>query len=263
MAESPSPRVSIAFISYRRPDLLSRSLEALRSALSSGHVEYIVCDDGSPKEMQDRIGALPADSFVLARENRGLGANQNAAVAHSRGDFILQVQDDWVFKGPKDFLDSVLEVMEEFPDIAFVRLWHNAGLRRAHETRISKKGLTVRVFLPAPLDSIEESQYLYSDRPHLKRREFHKAVGSYREDLRMIAMETEFARRCESMPALRFAVIEGYEDLFDHCGIEVSHNPTQRRENLRQTLAKNPITGWAWRCYVRLRYGRDWDRDYK
>jgi glycosyltransferase involved in cell wall biosynthesis len=262
MNKSPSPRVSIAFISYKRPDLLSRSFESLRSALSSEHLEYIVCDDGSPKEMQDRIRALPADTFVIARKNRGLGANQNAAVAHSRGDFILQVQDDWVFKGPKDFLDRVLEVMKEFPDIAFVRLWHNPGLRRAYETRISRNGLRVRVFLPAPLDSIEESQYLYSDRPHLKRREFHEAVGLYREDLKWARMEMDFARRCEEAPHHRFAVVEGYEDLFLHCGTQVSFAPAQRRENVRQALAKNPVTGWAWRCYVRLRYGKDWDRDY-
>lgn len=70
--------------------------------------------------MQAVMRRLPFNRFVLSNRNSGLGANSNSALAAAKGEFVLQLQDDWECNGPSGFVEAGLSVMRERPEIAFI-----------------------------------------------------------------------------------------------------------------------------------------------
>jgi glycosyltransferase involved in cell wall biosynthesis len=251
------PKITVAFITYDRFDLLEQSYTALRRNCSYPNMEWIVCDDGSPRAVQERIRLLRFDRYCLAERNVGLGANQNAAVANCQSEWLLAIQDDWSAEGPADFLQEAAVLLEERPDVMFVRFWRHPPIAKLPaEKHVTSTGRVARIYRTKGALYNDEHLRLYSDRPHLRRKQLHNRIGLYNEDLRWNAMEQDFARRFEADPDIRVAIIEGYEDVFVHIGTEQSYNPSQRRENLRQWLNHHPVLKYPWRTYVWLRYGR-------
>lgn len=251
------PKITVAFITYDRFDLLEQSYTALRRNCSYPNTEWIVCDDGSPREVQEKIRSLRFDRYCLAERNAGLGANQNAAVRNCQSDLLLAVQDDWRDDGPADFLQEAAVLLEERPDVMLVRFWRHPPLTMLPaERHVTGTGRAARIYRTKGALYEDAGLRLYSDRPHLRRKQLHSRIGLYNEDLRWNPMEQDFARRFEADREISVAVLEGYEDVFVNIGAERSYNPSQQRENLRQRLNRHPLLKYPWRTYVWLRYGR-------
>ncbi len=252
------PLISIVFISYKRFNLLSRSYRTLAAKCRYPNLELILADDGSPADVTERMRKLSFHKYIFSDENRGLGHNQNKGVRAATGDYILQLQDDWLCHGPDDFIERCLDVFQELPSVGYIRLWEKPDFSVPYDLHLLKNGVKVRVYNDSsPLNSISEHRdYVYSDRPHIKRRSYHDNLGLYREDLKMNKMEIEFCQRFERQNAIKGAWIEGYGDIFEHIGTQQTFNPSQKRENLREKLRGNRILKYAWRLYVLLRYGR-------
>lgn len=251
------PKITVAFITYDRFDLLEQSYAALRRNCSYPNTEWIVCDDGSPSSVQERIRLLRFDRYCLAERNAGLAANQNAAAMNCRSDLLLAVQDDWRAEGPADFLQEAAVLLEERRDVMLVRFWRHPPLTTLPaQEHVTSTGRVARIYRPRGAMLKADNMMLYSDRPHLRRRQLHNRIGLYNEDLRWNAMEQDFARRFEADLGVSVAVLEGYEDVFVNIGTEQSYNPSQRRENLRQRLNRHPLLKYPWRAYVWARYGR-------
>jgi glycosyltransferase involved in cell wall biosynthesis len=247
------PLVSVVVMGYRRPELLARTLHSLLETVSYPRIETILCDDGSPHQEQAQMQRLPFDRFLLAEENGGLGRNANQGIQAAGGEYILHLQDDWLCRGPADFIEAAVSVMEERADVGMVRFRPLAG-DAPHERYQTQGGLTVRIYEPGIF--ARTGLYAYTDNPHLKAGRFHELLGLYRERVSMTAMELDFARRVDEQARLRVAHVAGH-DVFEHIGAEQSFNPSVRRSALKTRLLANPATKWPFQLYLKLRHRKE------
>jgi glycosyltransferase involved in cell wall biosynthesis len=65
--------ISVVFVTYRRLDLLKRTLDSLREWCSYPSLELILADDGSPRKIQEAMRSLPFDRYLFAKKNEGIG----------------------------------------------------------------------------------------------------------------------------------------------------------------------------------------------
>ncbi|PRY88397.1 glycosyltransferase family 2 protein [Mongoliibacter ruber] len=257
MKNTEYPLVSVLFITYKRFDKLKETYDNFVKNCTYPNLELIVADDGSPSKIQDKIKTIHFDKYCLSPQNKGLGFNQNQGVEAASGDYILNLQDDWNLLHPSDFLQKAVSLLQAEPKIGLIRFWGGQpNIQQFRKQAFSLDSLDYMLFEgDKSLKSEEASSYVYSDRPHLKRKIIHEEIGMYTtEKLPVLKVELEFCKRFE---ASRFdaAVISGYEDLFDHTGLEDSFNVEQQKENFRNKINQTPILGWMWRAYVKFRYG--------
>lgn len=254
-----TPLVSIVFISYKRFNLLKQTYDSFKKICKYPNLELILSDDGSPKEIQNEMRGLFFHKYLFSPRNFGLGNNQNKGITAAEGSYILNLQDDWFCHGPSDFIEVCLTVFDELPDVGYIRLWQHPSFSIPYDVRKLKNGLSVRVYDDKRgMDKTKNRyrDYIYSDRPHIKRRTFHEQIGLYREDLVFNDMEIDFCQRVEQQDAIKGAWIEGYGDIFEHIGIDHTFNPSQRRANLRAWLENHRLLRYPWQFYLLLRYGK-------
>lgn len=244
------PLITVVVMGYRRSALLTRTIHSLLEVTSYPHIETILCDDGSPRQEQSEMRHLPFDRFLLAKQNEGLGRNANKGIHAATGQYILHLQDDWLCRGPVDFLEAAVCVLQERKDIGMVR-FRPISVDAPHERYQTQSGLVARVYESNIF--ARTGQYAYTDNPHLKTKEFHDALGPYREHVPMTTMELDFSRRVDEQTRFRVAFIDGY-DVFEHIGAAHSFNPSARRAALGARLRANPVTRWPFQLYLRLRH---------
>ncbi len=245
---SQQPLISVVITGYRRPEQLRITVESFRRVNRYPKVELVLADDASPPEMQEEMRRLPIDRFLFAPRNRGLGANTNAGLAAARGDYVLQLQDDWLCNGPGDFLQAGLEVMRARPDIGMVRL-HDRDPSLDFE-RVELAGRRVKIYRHAP----GTRQFVYSDNPHLKSRAFIDFIGPFVESRDMYRCEFEMRDRFNAQSRFLAAFVEGYA-LFEHIGEEVSHRGLKPLARIGRFMDGVPGLDRLARLYRRLRYG--------
>lgn len=259
------PLVSVVFVTYKRFDKLKETYEQFLKNCTYPNLELIVADDGSPYDIQADIRKLKFDKYCLSPENKGLGFNQNQGVEAATGAYVLHLQDDWSLLYPSDFLQKAVYLLEQDNTVDFIRFWGG------QENLLNFKKIPVldgeipfvRISGDRSTQSEEAAHYVYSDRPHLKRKQIHQEIGLYTlEKLPVLKVELDFCKRFETS-RFQAAVLVGYEDLFDHTGIEDSFNSHQQKENLRNKINQMPLLGWLWRTYVRLRYGKQEAHQWK
>jgi glycosyltransferase involved in cell wall biosynthesis len=261
------PLVSVVLVTYKRIELLRETINSFLATTTypRSRLELILCDDGSSRAIQKRMRSLPCDAFLMADRNQGMGSNTNKGLHAAKGDFVLQLQDDWRCVGPPDFVEAALEVFAERPDVYMIRLREHAP--RTFESYRTRDGKVARVYptrralveagITLARVSDEGSEDLYTDTPHIKRKEFHQILGFYREKMSMPQTESEFSRRFEAQTALQIASIEGYE-VFIHTGESQSLNPVQRKIAWAKRLNSNPMTRAAFRFYRTLKHSTIW-----
>ena len=84
-APTDYPLVSVLFVTYKRVDLLEKAVHSFLKNTSYPRLEVVIADDGSGREIQDKIRTLPADVYALSPVNQGLGPNNNNGIAHCTG----------------------------------------------------------------------------------------------------------------------------------------------------------------------------------
>jgi GT2 family glycosyltransferase len=246
------PLISVVLVTYKRIDLLRQTVRTFLETTTypRDRLELIVCDDASPAAIQEQMRQLPCDVFLLAEKNGGMGRNTNKGFSAARGDYIFHLQDDWKTIGRGDFLEAGLELLAERPDVGMVRFWrHFDG---PYETHVCASGRRAHIY--RNVNHAELGQYVYSDRPCLKRRSFHETLGPFAEHLPIPDTEVDFCKRFEAQDQVRIAWIEGYST-FENCGDELTFNPSIRKVQLVQRLEKHWLTRVPLRVYLRLRHG--------
>jgi len=230
-----APLLSVVLVTYKRLDLLERTLYSLLEVVTypRNRIEIILSDDGSPQAIQDAMRDLPCNKFLLSSRNRGMGSNTNEGIRAATGDYILHLQDDWLCRGPADFVPTAIEALEELPDVGLVRLHEPA--RGEFDVHQLPTGRRVHVYR-------SRDNFAYSDRPHIKRRSFHRMLGYYSEELSIPETELEFCRRFEAQHDYRAAFIEGYS-AFVNMGESRSFNPCIRRGRWLRPLQRHWLTG--------------------
>ena len=99
---SSAPDLSVVVPTYRRPDALARTLDALVAQDVTVPWEVVVCDDGSPPPEADAIrGAVSATGArssaplrLIRQENAGPAAARNAGARAAQGSLLVFLDDD-------------------------------------------------------------------------------------------------------------------------------------------------------------------------
>jgi glycosyltransferase involved in cell wall biosynthesis len=168
----------------------------------------VIADDGSGPEIQQQIRTLPADIFVLAPKNRGLGANNNHGLRHCTGKYILMVQDDWKCRGPKDYLTNAVSVFEANPKLGFINF---AGAKHPADLTQRLKGSAEPCYVtPRAYEDDHKEYFLYCDQPHLRSRISIDRIGPYIEDRDMEKCEADYSDRWKYQTEFLTAVFPGY-----------------------------------------------------
>lgn len=192
-ADEMTPLVSVLFISYKRVHLLERTLSTFYRNTRYPKLELVITDDGSPEEIQGRIRKLPAHKFLLSPRNRGMGANANAGVKECTGKYVLFLQDDWECKGPCDYLERAVAVMEERKDVGLIRFY---GVHQ-ETLELCDCLSSENAFLVLPYNPRRGAcpTRLYSDTPHLISRECLEHLGPRRERCSLEECELDYQQK--------------------------------------------------------------------
>jgi len=239
------PLVSVLVIGYMRPALLRQTVESFLATCSYPNLELILADDGSSPDMQAQMRNLPFDVFVMSPRNRGLGANTNAGLAAAHGEFVLQLQDDWVCDGTSDFLQQAVEVMTERPDTGFLRMT-DRNPRLVYNRYVTRTGRVVRIYVP---DQRKLYCELYTDTPHFKSHRFIEFVGPYCEGVPMELTEIDMRYRFLAQQEFLAGFIEGLH-MFEHIGAEHSHRRPLLKVRIAGRLLENRITRHFMQAYL-------------
>ena len=201
------PLVSVLFITYKRFDLLKPTVESFRKNTDYPRLELVIADDGSGQEVQDQIRTLPADIFALAPRNGGLGANNNNGLRHCSGKYIFMIQDDWVCRGPSNYLLNCVQVLEANPKVGIINF---AGAPHPPDQNHPLSGSDELCYgTPVPAKS-HKVEYLYADQPHIRSRAALENVGLYIEDRNQDKCEVDYGVRWMKQTEFLTAVFPSY-----------------------------------------------------
>lgn len=109
--------VSILLATYRRPTLLSRTLESFRELRTAGLAyEVLVVDNGSPRETEAALAHAAAGLPVrhLVETTRGKNYALNRAIPEARGALVVFTDDDVVVD--PDWLLELAGGAQRWPD---------------------------------------------------------------------------------------------------------------------------------------------------
>lgn len=234
--------LSVVLVTYNRSELLVRALTSAQAAVAclpdDWKVEFFVADDCSDEPHETVIDSLPGVTVVRPAVNSGLGANVNHALSFAAGEYVLQVQDDWVKDCGAPALDTCIRFMMHNPDIGILQLTEVAGDAGFSDRWF--EGVKFRVF---ENDLSPWRRHCgvrpYSDCPHLKRREFVGDLGPYRECCSMGETENDYKMRVANQKRWRVATPVG-ATAWRHHGSDVSLNPGGQQSSASRAVGSLP-----------------------
>jgi glycosyltransferase involved in cell wall biosynthesis len=225
----------VLFITYRRIRFLQRAVLSFLRNTDYPNLELVVADDGSPQWMQAEMRTLPIQKLVASKTNKGLGANTNAGLKQCAGKYILQIQDDCECQGPPRYLEQAVVLMEARPEIGLVQFYGTA--RVDPELRIRDFEGPDCYLICRESGSSPQTQYVYSDMPHLKSNELVAYLGKYRESCRMEECELDYQNRFAKQSRFRAGFFPCYYNtVFIHMGASDSFRTGSRLRRLEDTL---------------------------
>lgn len=216
--------ITILIVTYDRPTEIRRTIDALRDKIQyAGPLRWHIADDGSPDNyvanvVRDYQEHLDITATVTPR--LGWGANVNKALQHPRmTDLVFLCEDDYIALHPLNFNHgaALLLSSDHLGVVRYDGLEGHVGLNMwLKECRVAGD-----TFSYLEIDR-EKSTHLniYSNRPHLRHRRWHDALGLYPENLPLGKTEEAYAHRVRNrLDAPGFAILmDGLPRAFDHIG---------------------------------------------
>jgi hypothetical protein len=80
--------------------------------------EIVICDDGSPDDLEAALGPLRAEVKIIRQENGGISSAMNAAAHAATGDFLVQLDQDDAFLPRR--LEAIAATVAARPDVEVV-----------------------------------------------------------------------------------------------------------------------------------------------
>ena len=113
--------ISVCLLTYNHVEVIESTLASILDQTIKGY-EVIVSDDCSTDGTWEKIQMLAAKDTrikpVQTSGNTGMPGNANFAVANSTRPYIALLHHDDIYRN--DLLEKWVELVEEYPDIAFV-----------------------------------------------------------------------------------------------------------------------------------------------
>ncbi len=150
-------KLSIVILSCQRLKLLKRTCKSLFAHIdqheSDVELECIIVDNGSGKALRRYVDSLDRfDQKIYNRENQGIDGGLNQGFAVATGEFVFQLEDDWICNVDKPFFGTIIEALREFDDIGLVRLKQTEFTRKTSRNRGEKRhtssGIEVEPWFP-------------------------------------------------------------------------------------------------------------------
>lgn len=233
--------LQVVFITYNRSELLAETFQAIKASPKLAGVKVICSDDCSKPEHQARIRAMGFDQVITPARNGGLGSNNNRGLKASTSKYQLMVQDDCKMVNDQAVLDAVA-VLNADPRVGMVRLYgepHHFPLKE----RVTPEGIPYWVAdHTAPgylqLKAGQVRKRVYSDQPHVRRRELHeRAVGYYIEGSPLEKTEMDYEDKLDAQSELFVAFLSPREvNHFVHLGSEASFRTSTVNQRMDRAL---------------------------
>jgi Glycosyl transferase family 2 len=108
------PTLSVFIPYFRGAHVICRAVEsALTQTLTPN--EIVICDDGSPDDLEAALGPLLPRVRIVRKQNGGVGSAMRAATEAARGEFVVPLDQDDVFEPER--LEAIMEVALARPDV--------------------------------------------------------------------------------------------------------------------------------------------------
>lgn len=80
--------------------------------------EIVICDDGSPDNIEEALGSLRSHVTVVRKQNGGIASAMNAATDVARGEFLIQLDQDDAFLPRR--IEAIVDATAACPDVDIV-----------------------------------------------------------------------------------------------------------------------------------------------
>ena len=215
------PDVAVMIVTYDRPDEIRRVIVALTKHLQyKGKFVWYLADDASPGNyVLDIQRDFPKLNFRASVTKRlGWGANVNKCLQKIAEKHIFLCEDDYVALYPLD-INKGVALLDSKANIGLVRYDGLAG----HRLNLALEEIETRLGVLQYLEILKKSSRglnVYSNRPHLKSRKFHRAYSHYPMEKSLGETESAFAHRVKDiLTGPRLVALEtGIVRAFDHIG---------------------------------------------
>lgn len=187
--------VTVIIPTYNRPDILRETVHLVKTNLRfEGRIRFLIGDDGDDEFLHL---SRSSNVEVLPGPRLGLGANLNMLLKAAKTDVVLQMDDDhWLVK-PLDITNYYDDLMRPMSMNGWIRLFLGEREDYYNNQKAYYKFDASNVGPYWYLRPQKRELYLPSNRPHLKRRDFHDSYGFYQEDVTLGQTEEAFCHQFE------------------------------------------------------------------
>ncbi len=116
-AGAVQPSLSVVIPYYRGAAVIGEAVESVL-AQTLPALEIVICDDGSPDDLDAALGDLRERVVVVRQQNGGIAAAMNATTRAARGEFVVQLDQDDAFLPGR--LEAIAAVLRARPDLDIV-----------------------------------------------------------------------------------------------------------------------------------------------
>lgn len=220
--------ISACITSYNRFDLLQKSLDSFLTINTIPIDKIILIEDGSNINMQSLILAKYGNQIEFIFNNHHLGQIKSIDKMYNQvnTDYILHIEDDFIFDSNPNFIKDGIDLLQENPYIHQIWLRHLNDIIRTHtnlfiQTSIEDKILYTSTSVPYKMMKpiIMGNWHGFSFQTHIKRTSDYRRMfpNGYQEHIK----NGEVSSLAESIIDLA-AGIMGYRAaiLVNGCGID-------------------------------------------
>jgi hypothetical protein len=111
------PSLSVVIPYYRGAAMIADAVESVL-AQTLAPLEIVICDDGSPDDLDAALGELRERVVVVRQQNGGIASAMNATTRAARGEFVVQLDQDDAFLPGR--LEAIAAVLSARPDLDVV-----------------------------------------------------------------------------------------------------------------------------------------------
>lgn len=94
--DSDRPALSVVIPYYRGAETIREAVQSVVDQTLQPD-EIVICDDGSPDDLEAALGPLRERVEIVRKENGGISSAMNAATLATSGEFLVQLDQDDVF----------------------------------------------------------------------------------------------------------------------------------------------------------------------
>lgn len=202
------PPVTAIIVTFKRPEIIRRTLDSLVENLSYPNLSLHIADDGTGNDYVDKIINDYQSHFKnpithTITQRKGWGGNVNEALKVAT-PFVYQQEDDYLLTQPLDLRIGMSVLLDS--NVTYLRYRGIAGHRLTCHLRETNHEYGKRFTRPCTgvpgvtfleIDrKLGKELYVYTHGPHLKNvPKFHGAFGMYAIGLPLGLTEEEFAHR--------------------------------------------------------------------